>query len=324
MFSEFFIHHPRFAFVISIIITLAGVLAIINLPVAQYPTITPSQVSVTTTYPGADAKTVEETVVTPMETRINGVKRMMYISSKSSNDGSATINVTLDIGSDGDINTVNTKNREGIAEPQLPEDVKKQGVVVQEQSTNMLCIVDLHSSDPKMDELYLSNYMLIKIQDAVARVPGVGKASMFGNWSYAIRVWLDPERLSSLGLTTDDVLKAIKEQNLQAPVGGIGTSPISSSQQFTYTIRTKGRLSDVKEFKNIIIRATENGSYVRIKDVAKVELGSVDYSVDSALDGRPAALLAIYQLPSANGLAVVENVKKVMEDLKKRFPKGLE
>ena len=324
MFSEFFIHRPRFAFVISIVITLAGVLAIINLPVAQYPTITPSQVSVTTSYPGADAKTVEETVVTPIETQINGVKKMMYMSSKSSNDGSAVIQVTLNIGSDGDLNTVNVKNREGISEPQLPEDVKRQGVVVQEQSTNMLCIVDLHSSNPKLDELYLSNDMLINIQDAIARVPGVGSASMFGNWSYAIRIWLDPERLSSLGLTTDDVLNAIKEQNLQAPVGTIGSSPNLSSQQFTYTMQTKGRLSDVKEFKNIIIKATENGSYVRVKDVAKVELGSVDYSVDSALDGRPAALLAVYQLPSANGLAVAEKVRKVMERLKKRFPKGVE
>ncbi|NOY75121.1 MAG: multidrug efflux RND transporter permease subunit [Kiritimatiellaeota bacterium] len=324
MFSEFFIHHPRFAFVISIVITLSGVLAIMSLPVAQYPTITPSQVTVSTSYPGANAKTVEETVITPIETQINGVKKMMYMSSKSSNDGSATIQVTLDIGSDGDLNTVNTKNREGIAEPQLPEDVKRQGVVVQEQSSNMLCIVDLHSSNPKIDQLYLSNYMLIHLQDAIARVPGVGNVSMFGNWSYAIRIWLDPDRLSSLGLTVEDVQQAIQEQNLQAPVGSIGSSPTSPRQQFTYTLQAKGRLSDVKEFQNIIIKATENGSYVRVKDVAKVELGSVDYSVDSSLDGHPAALLAVYQLPSANALAVVRDVRQVMEGLKGAFPKGVE
>ncbi len=323
MFSEFFIHRPKFAFVISIVITIAGLIAIQQLPVAQYPVITPSQVSISASYTGANAETVEQTVVTPIETQVNGVKRMMYMSSKSSSDGSASVNVSFDIGSDGDLNTVNTKNREGVAEPTLPEDVKRSGVTVEEQSTNMLCIVDLHSEDATMGELYLANYMLINIEDALARIPGVGKVSTFGDWSYSIRVWLDPEHLASMGITTQDVIDVINEQNMQAPVGTIGAAPIGDSQQFSYTLQTKGRLSNVNEFKKIIVRATSDGSFVRLKDVARIELGSLDYSDNSKIDGHPAALLAVYQLPSANGLKVSESVKQEMERLAKSFPEGL-
>lgn len=324
MLSEFFIHRPKFAFVISIVITFAGLISIKQLPIAQYPVITPSQVTISASYTGANAETVEQTVVSPIETQVNGVKRMMYMSSKSSSNGSASINISFDIGSDGDLNTVNTKNREGVAEPVLPGDVKRSGVTVEEQSTNMLCIVNLHSKDPKMDELYLSNYMLIYIQDTLARIPGVGKVSMFGDWSYSIRIWLDPEHLSSMGLTTQDIIDVVNEQNMQAPVGSIGSAPIGNSQQFSYTLQTKGRLTDVEEFKKIIVRATPDGSFVRLKDVARVELGSLDYSVNSAMDGHPAALLAVYQLPSANGLQVAEDVRKELEKLSKSFPKGLE
>jgi len=323
MLSEFFIHRPKFAFVISIVITIAGLISIIQLPIAQYPVITPSQVTISTAYTGANSETVEQTVVTPIETQVNGVKRMMYMSSKSSSDGSASINVSFDIGSDGDLNTVNTKNREGVAEPTLPEDVKRSGVTVEEQSTNMLCIVNLASDDPTMDELYLANYMLINIQDSLARIPGVGKVSMFGDWSYSIRVWLDPEKLASMGITTQDVIDVINEQNKQAPVGSIGAAPIQNSQQFSYTLQTKGRLSDVDEFKKIIVRATPDGSLVRLGNIARVELGSLDYSINSEMDGRPAALLAVYQLPSANGLKVVAGVKKELERLSKSFPEGL-
>ena len=324
MFSDFFIHRPKFAFVISIVITIAGLISIKQLPIAQYPVITPSQVTVSASYTGANAETVEQTVVSPIETQVNGVKRMMYMSSKSSSNGSASINVSFDIGSDGDLNTVNTKNREGVAEPSLPEDVKRSGVTVEEQSTNMLCIVDLHSDSPSMDELYLSNYMLIYIQDSLARIPGVGKVSMFGDWSYSIRVWLDPDHLSSMGITTQDVIDVINEQNMQAPVGSIGSSPIEDSQQFSYTLQTTGRLTDVEEFKKIIIRATPDGSFVRLNDVARIELGSQDYSVNSRIDGHPAALLAVYQLPSANGIKVAEAVKKEMKRLSKSFPEDLE
>jgi len=323
MLSLFFIHRPKFAFVISIVITIAGLIALSVIPVAQYPNITPSQVTISTTYTGANAETVEKTVTTPIETQVNGVKKMMYMSSKSTANGSLSINVSLDIGSDGDMNTVNVKNRETIAEPTLPEEVKRSGVKVEEQSTNMLCIVDLRSPDGQYDELFLANYMKVYVQDSLSRISGVGKASPFGDKSYSIRIWLNPDRLSSLGLTTQDVISAINEQNVQAPVGQIGAAPISKDQQFNYVLQTKGRLSDVKEFKKIIVRAKADGSYVRIKDIAKVELGAFDYIVSSELNGNPASLLAIYQLPSANGLAVIEQVKKTMKQLSKRFPPGL-
>ena len=324
MLSLFFIRRPKFAFVISIVITLAGLIAIEELPIAQYPNIAPSQVSISTSYTGANAETVEKTVTTPIETQINGVKKMMYMSSQSSSDGSVTINVSLDIGSNGDLNTVNVKNRETIAEAMLPEEVKRQGVKVQEQSTNMLCIVDLHSIGGKFDEIYLANYMNVYIQDTLSRIPGVGKASPFGNKTYSIRIWLDPDRLSSLGMTTEDVINAIHEQNVQPPVGQIGAAPISKTQQFTYTLQTQGRFTDVNEFKNIILKAKLDGSFVRVKDVAKVELGAFDYSTSSKINGEPATFLAIYQLPSANGLDVVKRVKDKMKKLSALFPPGME
>jgi len=324
MISLFFIHRPKFAFVISIVITIAGLIAVTQLPVAQYPNITPSTVSITTNYTGANAETVEKTVVTPIETQVNGVKRMMYMSSQSASDGSVTITVSLDIGSNGDLNTVNVKNRETIAEPLLPEEVKRQGVKVQEQSTNMLCIVNLLSNSDEYDSIFLSNYMTVYLQDTIARIPGVGSVSQFGDKSYSFRIWLNPERLSSLELTTQDVIDAIKEQNVQAPVGQIGASPISNNQQFTYTLQSQGRLETVQQFSNIIVRAKPDGSYVRVKDVARVELGAFDYSVNSKLDGNPAALLAIYQLPSANGIDIAEQVKKIMKRLSKSFPEGVE
>jgi HAE1 family hydrophobic/amphiphilic exporter-1 len=324
MLSLFFIHRPKFAFIISIVITIAGIIAINKLPVAQYPDITPSQVSITTSYTGANAETVEKTVTTPIETQVNGVKKMMYMSSKSSSDGSVTINVSLDIGSNGDLNTVNVKNRETIAESLLPEDVKRQGVKVQEQSTNMLCIVDLHSSKGQYDEIYLANYMNVYVQDTLARIPGVGSATSFGDKTYSIRIWLNPDRLASLGMTTKDVINAINEQNVQAPIGQIGAAPIGKNQQFTYTLQTQGRFSNVQEFNNIIVKAMPDGSFVRVKDVAKVELGALDYSTSSKMNGKPATLLAIYQLPSANGLAVVKKVKAEMKRLSEQFPPGLE
>lgn len=324
MFGEFFIHRPKFAFVISIVISIAGLIAIKSLPVAQYPDITPPVVTISTSYPGANAETAEKVVVTPIEAQVNGVKNMLYMSSQSSNDGTVAISVSFDIGSNPDLNTVNTKNREDSAEPLLPEEVKRQGVKVEEQSTNMLCIVDLHSKDKEIDELYLSNYMLINIQDAIARIPGVGKVAMFGKKIFAMRIWIDPDRLSSMGISTQDIIKSIQEQNVQSPVGQIGSAPIRDEQQFTYTIQTEGRLADVEDFKNIIIQAAPNGAFVRLGDVARVELGPLSYAVSSELNGRPAALLAVYQLPSANGLEVVRKIREEMNRLAKNFPEHLE
>jgi len=323
MFSKFFINRPRFAIVISIVMTLCGIIAILNLPVALYPQITPPAVEIRATYPGASADVVQKTVVAPIESQVNGVKNMIYMSSNSSNDGSATITVTFDIGSDGDMNTVNVQNRVSIALPQLPEEVKKTGVTVKEVSSNMLLIVNLYSPNEKYDALFLNNYAQINIRDALLRVPGVGNVQNLGGSDYSMRIWLDPDRLTSLKLTAGDVVAALSEQNIQVAAGQIGAPPISEKQQFQYSVRTKGRLSNVEEFKNIIIRS-DNGSDVRIGNVARVELASQDYSSFSKLNGKPCSLLAVYQLPEANGLKIAEQVRKEMKKLSERFPEDIE
>ncbi|MCF6174586.1 MAG: multidrug efflux RND transporter permease subunit [Victivallaceae bacterium] len=325
MISQFFITRPKFAFVISIVITIAGLIAIKVLPVAQYPEITPPQVQITTNYPGANAEVVEQTVVSPIETQVNGVKRMLYMSSTSSNNGSATINITFEIGSDGDLNTVNSQNRVSIATPQLPEEVKRQGISTKEQSTNMLLIVNIFSPGNSYDELFLNNYTLLNIRDEIARIPGVGNASLFGNMSYSMRIWLNPDKLNGLKLTPTDVIAAVQEQNAQVAAGQIGAPPINRQQQFQYTIRVKGRLSQVKEFENIVVRANSDGSVVKVKDVARVDLGAESYSSMSKLNGKPAALLAVYQLPSANGLAVAAQVRETLRRIAAapNFPKDL-
>jgi multidrug efflux pump len=325
MISQFFITRPKFAFVISIVITIAGLIAIKVLPVAQYPEITPPQVQITTNYPGANAEVVEQTVVSPIETQVNGVKRMLYMSSTSSNNGSATINITFEIGSDGDLNTVNAQNRVSIATPQLPEEVKRQGVSTKEQSTNMLLIANIFSPENSYDELFLNNYTLLNIRDEIARIPGVGNASLFGNMSYSMRIWLNPDKLNGLKLTPTDVIAAVQEQNAQVAAGQIGAPPINRQQQFQYTIRVKGRLSKVKEFEDIVVRANSDGSVVKVKDVARVDLGAESYSSMSKLNGKPAALLAVYQLPSANGLAVATQVRETLQRIAAapNFPKDL-
>lgn len=320
MFSKIFIERPRFALVISIVISICGLIAIANLPVAQYPQITPPQVAISTSYPGASAEVVRKTIVEPIESQVNGVKNMLYMSSKSSNDGSANITVTFEVGTDGDINTVNVQNRASIANAQLPEEVKKQGVTVKEQSPNMLLIVNLFSPKGTYDGLYLNNYAQINIRDALLRIPGVGDVQNLGGSDYSMRIWLDPDRLASMGLTAGDVISAIQEQNIQVAAGQIGSPPAPKNQQFQYTVQALGRLTDVEEFKRIIIRMNPDGSTVRVKDVAKVELGAQSYSASSQLNSAPCALLAVYQLPEANGLQIADAVKKELKNVASRFP----
>ena len=323
MISKFFIDRPRFAIVISIVITLVGLIAINTLPVAQYPDITPPQVTVSTVYPGASAETVQKTVIEPIENQINGVENMLYMSSQSDNSGSATITVTFKIGSDPDMNTVNTQNRVAIANPQLPAEVKKQGVTVMQRSPNMLLIINLFSPHKSYDGIYLSNYARINILNQIARLDGVGQAAILGELSYSMRVWLDPDRMTSLKMSVDEVIKAIESQNIQAASGQIGASPSPKNQQFQYVIQTKGRLSDVKEFANIIIRSEPDGSMVRIKDIAKVELGSQSYSSFGELNGNPGVVLAVYQLSDANGLKLAADIRREMKKLSRRFPADL-
>ncbi len=323
MFSAFFIERPKFAFVISIVITIAGLVAMGALPIALYPELTPPQVQVSAAYPGADAETISDTVAGPIEARINGVEDMIYMSSNSANDGSYTLTVSFSVGSDPDINTVNVQNRVSQAISELPEEVKRQGVTTIKQSTNMLMVVNLFSPGQSYDTLFLNNYANINVTDSLARVDGVGKASILGVQDYAMRIWLNPGSLTSFGLTTQDVLAAVREQNVQVAAGQIGGSPAAPGTQFQWNLRSKGRLSSPDEFGDIIIRMGEDGAGVRLKDVARIELGSKSYDAYGLFNGLPSAVLAIYQLPGANALAVAEGVRAEMEKLAQRFPEDL-
>ncbi len=324
MFSHFFITRPRFAFVISIVIVLAGLISLQVLPIAQYPEITPPQVQVEASYPGASAEVVEATVATLIETQVNGVEDMLYMSSTSANDGSYTLIVTFAVGTDPDMAAVNVQNRVALATPQLPEEVTRQGVSVKKQSTNILLVLSLFSPNDTYDELFLSNYASINIRDVLARVPGVGEAMIFGAKDYGMRLWLDPDRMASLGITTSDVSNAIRDQNIQAAAGQVGQAPSAPEQQFQYTLQTRGRLAEVSEFEDVIVRANPDGSMVRIGDIARVELGAQSYAAFGRLNGAPSVNLAIYQLPEANALEVAEGIKAAMVRLAQRFPDDIE
>ncbi|MCW8873093.1 efflux RND transporter permease subunit [Pseudomonadota bacterium] len=323
MFSAFFIERPKFAFVISIVITVAGLVAIGALPVALYPELAPPQVQVIAVYPGADAETVSDTVAGPLESKINGVDDMIYMSSNSANDGTYVLTVSFKVGSDPDINTVNVQNRVSQAMAELPEEAKRQGVTTTKQSTSMLMVVNLFSPDQTYDTLFLNNYANINVTDSLARVDGVGKASILGVQDYAMRVWLNPESLASLGLTTDDVMAALREQNVQVTAGQIGGSPAAPGTQFQWNLRSKGRLGTPEEFGDIIVRVGEDGARVRLSDVARIELGSKNYDAYGLFNGQPSVVLAIYQLPGANALAVARGVRAEMEKLAQRFPEDL-
>ena len=324
MFSAFFIDRPKFALVIAIVTMLAGLLALAALPIAEFPEITPPQVQVSAVYPGASSEVVEESVAAIIEAEVNGVEDMIYMSSTSSDDGSYTLNVTFDVGADGDLAQVNVQNRVSQATPKLPEDVNRQGVSVQKQSTTMLMVVTLWSPGDTFDAIFLSNYAAINLRDVLARVPGVGDVSILGEREYGMRVWLKPARMTGLGLTAGDVVAAIRDQNIQVSAGAIGDEPAPPDQQFRYTVRAQGRLSEVEDFENIVIRARPDGSTVTVGEVADVELGAQTYSWYGSLDGRPAALLAIYQQPDANALDVARSVKAELDRLAQRFPDDLE
>jgi HAE1 family hydrophobic/amphiphilic exporter-1 len=323
MFSAFFIERPKFAFVISIVITIAGLVAIGALPVALYPELAPPQVQVIAIYPGADAETVSDTVAGPIESKINGVENMIYMSSNSANDGSYILTVSFKVGSDPDINTVNVQNRISQAMSELPEEVKRQGVTATKQSTNMLMVVNLFSPNQTYDTLFLNNYANINVSDSLARVDGVGKASILGVQDYAMRVWLNPGTLASFGLTAEDVLAAVREQNVQVAAGQIGGSPAAPGTQFQWNLRSRGRLSSPEEFADIIIRVGEDGARVRLGDVARIELGSKNYDAYGLFNGQPSVVLAIYQLPGANALEVANGVRAEMQKLAQRFPDDL-
>jgi len=321
---DFFINRPVLATVLAILITLIGGISIPILPIAQFPEISPPTVNVSATFTGASSEVVEETVTTPIEEQINGVEGMTYMSSDSSNDGTMSINVTFDIGYDLDIAAVDVQNRVQLATPRVPEEVSKYGISVNKQSTSLILAVNLISPDGSRDDLFLSNYIDIHISDVLKRIPGVGNLTIWGEREYSMRIWLDPDKLASLALTTTDVANAIEEQNVQVAAGSIGQPPIPKGQQFQFTITTLGRLETVEEFEDIIIRANPDGSVVRIKDVATVELGAETYTTKAELDGGNTVGIGTYQLPGANALDLAKEIRAAMELLKENFPSGVD
>jgi hydrophobe/amphiphile efflux-1 (HAE1) family protein len=324
MFSRFFIHRPIFAAVISIVIVIAGLVTLANLPVAQYPEITPPVVWVKALYPGANAKVLAETVAAPIEQQVNGVDGMLYMSSRCSNNGTYDLLVTFELGTDLDMASVLVQNRVAIAMPQLPEEVKRLGVTTEKQSTNIVQMITLTSPDDSFDQLYLSNYATLHLRDELARIDGVGGVVVYGADEYSMRLWLDPEKLRARGLTTNDVVAAIREQNVQVAAGQIGAPPAPAGQDFQYTINTLGRLSDVAQFEDIIIKTGQGGRITRVRDVARVEIGARSYSVMSRFNNNPSTAIAVYQSPGANALDLAQKIEAKMELLGAAFPQGLE
>jgi hydrophobe/amphiphile efflux-1 (HAE1) family protein len=323
MFSAIFIERPRLATVIAIVTTIAGLLSLFVIPIAQYPDIVPPQVSVTTTYPGASAAVVEATIAQPIESQVVGVDKMIYMKSVSGNDGSYSLKVSFELGTDPDIDTVNVNNRVQVALSKLPEDVRRQGVTVKKQSSALLGVIALYSPRQTHDELFISNYATINLLDEIKSSPGVGDASLFGPQDYAMRAWVRTDRLTGLGLTTADVINAVQSQNVQAAVGRIGARPTSNEQQLQLNIQTKGRLSSPAEFERIIIRTNPDGSVLRLGDIARLELGAANLDRSTRLNGAPAALIAVYQAPGANALSALGAVKHVMEEAARTFPDDL-
>src|SRR5438093_9928543 len=323
MFSRFFIDRPIFAAVISIFVVIAGLAAMRTLPIAQYPEIAPPVVTITANYPGASAGVIEQTVAAPLENQINGVEHMIYMSSTSTSNGQVQIHVTFDIGTDIDQATVNINNRVRQAEPRLPADVRRLGVTVEKGSSSFLQVLAFYSPTGRYDDLYTSNYVTVNVLDVVKRVPGTTNVQIFGAKDYAMRIWVKPDRLTQLKLTTADLIAVLNEQNAQFAAGKIGQTPAGGPQELVYTVTTKGRLADPGEFENIIVRANPDGSTLRLKDVARVELGSRDYEFIGRLNGRPATLVGIFLQPGANALDVSNSVKKTVQTLSARFPDGL-
>ncbi|MBO6777842.1 MAG: efflux RND transporter permease subunit, partial [Marinibacterium sp.] len=324
MFSTIFISRPKMALVISLVLSIMGGIGYSVLPVEQFPELTPPVVSVSASYTGANAETVENSVAAPIEAQVNGVDDMLYMSSTSSDTGNYSLNVTFEVGTDPDIASVNVQNRVAQATATLPSEVNAAGVVTQKSSTNMLLLMTLVSPNATYDEVFLSNYAAINLKDALARVQGVGKADILTNLEYAMRVWMDPDHMTGLGLTPADLIAAIREQNLEVSAGQIGARPVPGDQTFQYTIKSRGRLSTVEEFEDIVIRTGDAGSIVHLRDIAEVELGAQFYSASGRFEGKPATVLAIYQAPGANALAVSERVLAELERLSATFPDDVE
>ncbi|MFN7737185.1 MAG: efflux RND transporter permease subunit [Pirellula sp.] len=334
MISHFFIDRPIFSAVLSILLTLAGLVSIFSLPVAQYPEVTPPTVLVTASYPGANAKTVNDTVAAPIEQQVSGVENMLYMSSKCTNDGAYQLTITFKLGTDSDMAQVLVQNRVSLAQPVIPDLVQRQGINVKKMSPSTMMIVNLVSENGEYDDLYLSNYATIQIKDEIGRLEGVAAVTYLGQRDYSMRAWLKPDVLAAMNIGTQDVVDAISSQNVQVAAGAIGMEPIAPGQEFQLTINTLGRLIDVEQFGDIIVKANSSNSVsatsstsaavVRLRDIARIELGSQQYDQTCMLDGKPSIAMSIYQLPGSNALKTAQGVYKKMEELKKGFPEGVD
>jgi len=321
--SAFFIDRPKFALVISLVLSILGGIAYLVLPVEQFPEITPPVVRVSAAFTGAGADVLEDAVAAPIEAQVNGVDGMLYMNSASADSGNYSLDVTFAVGTDPDIATVNVQNRVSQASSSLPTEVTRNGVTTEKSSTNMLMVVTLYSPDGTYDEIFLSNYANINLRDALSRVPGVGRADVMTNFEYGMRIWLDPSRLASLGLTPGDFIAAIRDQNAVVPAGQIGAPPAGPDQQFQYSVKARGRLAQPEEFENIVLRTGDSGAVVTVGDVARVELGSTTYATSGRFNGAPSTIMAIYQSPGANALAVADGVRAELERLSAAFPEDL-
>jgi HAE1 family hydrophobic/amphiphilic exporter-1 len=310
--------------VIAIVTVLVGLISLVGLPIAQFPQILPPQVNLTTTYTGADALTIEQSVATPIEQQMNGVDRMLYVQSTNANDGSMNQVVTFDVGTDTDIDNVLVNNRYSQAQPFLPLDVKNFGVTIKKSLAFPLMVISLYSPDGRYDPAFLSNYALININDALLRVKGVGDIRNLGSSDYSMRIWLKPDVCARLGITVTDVQNALRAQNIVNPAGQVGAEPAPPGQQLTFTVRAQGRLVEPEEFANVVVRENPGGSAVRVRDIARVELGSLNYQQYGTFNGKPAAVVAAFQTPGSNALDVAENIRKTMVELAKRFPAGID
>ena len=323
--AKFFINRPIVAMVISILMVIVGLVAMVQLPIAQYPNIAPPEILLTATYPGADALTLEQSVATPIEQQMSGVDNMLYMYSTSqTSGGQMQLRVNFDLNTDPSYDQVLTNLRYTQAASQLPSDVINQGVTVKKSVTSPLGIFVLHSPKGTYDPLYLSNYAYINLNDPLTRVPGIGQVQIFGAGQYAIRFWVNPGTLGKLDITVNEIISALQAQNTVNPAGQVGAEPVPPGQDFTYAVRAQGRLASVEEFENVVVRAMPDGSLVRVRDVARVELGAQTYNTQGRLNGRPGVLILIYQLPGSNALATMKAATKLMEEAKARFPEDLE
>src|SRR5215510_10101469 len=324
MISRLFINRPVVAMVIAIVTVIAGLVAMSGLPVAQFPDIVPPQIIVNTTYTGADAVTIEQSVATPLEQQMSGVDDALYIQSTNANDGTMTLTVTFDIDTSPNIDQVNVQNRLAQAQPNLPPDVNQFGLGLRKSTGIPTLAFALYSPQQTHDSLFLSNYANININDALYRVPGVGEVRLFGASDYAMRIWVKPDLLAKLGLTVPDITRAVQQQSTVNPAGQVGAEPAPKGKEKTYTVRAQGRLQSPEQFGQIVIRSNPDGSVVRLADVARIELGAQNYQQIGRVNGQPGCIVAVFQAPGSNALAVAEGVKSTIADLKTRFPQDLD